>query len=88
MFVIKQMRINKFERKPIVSNRELFIAKGKCPATIESKDTSDCFNAPSVVGASKTKLLGLAKEIGETAIAKQKSAGEATSLPNVSAKDK
>ena len=88
MFVIKQMRINKFERKPIVSNRELFIAKGKSLATIESKEKSDCYEAPTIVGASKTKVLGLAKEIGETAIAKHITAGEASSLPNTSAKDK
>lgn len=78
MYVIKEMRINKFERKPIVSNRQLFASKGEQPATIVSKATSDCFDEPSLQGASKTKLLGLAKEISDAAIAHAKEGEFAT----------
>lgn len=63
MFVIKEMRLNKFEPKPIVSNRELFSACGAKPGTIESKETADCFDAPTLQCASKTKVLGLASDI-------------------------
>lgn len=80
MFVIKEMRLNKFEPKPIVSNRELFVAKGESPGTIHSKDTADCFSEPSVVGASKTKMLGLAQDIASKAIEHAKSDGEANKL--------
>lgn len=67
MFVIKQMQLNKFERKPLVRNRDLFSSMGQRPATIESKETSDCYNQPSLEGASKTKVLGLADQIGRAA---------------------
>lgn len=80
MFVIKEMRLNKFEPKPIVSNRELFVAKGECPATIQSKDTADCYSEPSIVGASKTKILGLAQDISSKAIEHAQSNGEADKL--------
>lgn len=63
MFVIPEMRLNRFEPRPIVSNRELFVAHGEKPATVNSKDTSDCYDSPSIVGASKTKVLGLAADI-------------------------
>lgn len=66
------MRINKFERKPIVSNRQLFASKGEQPATIVSKATADCYDEPSLQGASKTKVLGLAKSISDAAIAHAK----------------
>lgn len=62
------MRINKFESKPIVTNRQLFASRGQQPATIVSKDTSDCFDQPSIEGASKTKVLGLAQEICNKAL--------------------
>lgn len=87
MFVIKEMRINKFEARPIVSNRELFVAKGQCPGTIVSKDTADCFDQPSVEGASKTKILGLARDICVTAFEKHKEGDKAPSLPGQNAKD-
>lgn len=80
MFVIKKLRLNKFQNKPIVSNRTLFKAKGECPATMESKDTPDCFDQPTIDGASKTKTLGLASEITKTAIEKHKTAGESKDL--------
>lgn len=67
MFVIKKLRLNKFVARPIVSNRALFTAMGEKPATIQSKDTSDCFNQPTAEGASKTKVLGLAEEISRKA---------------------
>lgn len=57
------MRLNRFESKPIVSNRALFMAKGDCSAVVTSKDTAECFNEPSILGSSKTKVLGLAEEI-------------------------
>lgn len=72
MYVIEKMRINKFERKPIVSNRQLFASKGEQPATIVSKATADCYDEPSLQGASKTKVLGLAKSISDAAIAHAK----------------
>lgn len=85
MFVIKKLRLNKFVARPIVSNRALFTAMGEKPATIQSKDTSDCFNQPTVEGATKTKVLGLAQEISRKAYEMRESNGNATEL-NVNAK--
>lgn len=80
MYVIKKLRLNKFQPRPIVSNRALFVAMGKKPATIESKDTSDCFDTPSVEGATKTKILGLASQIASKAIEMRETEGAATAL--------
>lgn len=85
MFVIKKLRLNKFVARPIVSNRALFTAMGEKPATIQSKDTSDCFNQPTAEGASKTKVLGLAEQISRTAYLNSK--GAETPKLAVNAKD-
>lgn len=85
MFVIKKLRLNKFVARPIVSNRALFTAMGEKPATIQSKDTSDCFNQPTAEGASKTKVLGLAEQISRTAYLNSK--GAETQKLAVNAKD-
>lgn len=87
MFVIKKLRLNKFQPRPIVSNRALFVAMGQKPATIESKDTSDCFDAPTVEGATKTKVLGFAQEIAAKAYEMRESNGNAEQL-NVNVKDR
>lgn len=87
MFVIKKLRLNKFVARPIVSNRALFLAMGQKPATIESKDTSDCFDAPTVEGATKTKVLGFAQEIARKAYEMHESNGNAEQL-NVNVKDR
>lgn len=64
MFVIKKMRLNKFEKRPIVSNRALFISKGEKASSVISKDTMEnCLDAPHIDGASKLKVLGLAEKI-------------------------
>lgn len=81
------MRINKFVAHPIVSNRDLFVAKGEQLGSIISKDTADCYNEPSIVGATKTKILGLAQEISKTAIAKAKEGDKAKSMDGTPAKD-
>lgn len=65
MFVIQKMRLNRFVSKPIVSNRALFMAKGECSAVQTSKDTADCFDEPSILGSSKTKVLGLAEQVAK-----------------------
>lgn len=88
MFVIRKMRLNKFQPRPKVSNRALFVARGQQPGTIESRSTADCFNEPSILGASKTKVLGLAEDIANTAYAKRESDGAAPSLPKENAVDK
>lgn len=80
MFVIKKLRLNKFVARPIVSNRSLFVAMGNKPATIQSKDTADCFDAPTVEGATKTKVLGLAQEIAKKAVEMKESNGNASEL--------
>lgn len=80
MFVIKKLRLNKFVARPIVSNRSLFVAMGQKPATIESKDTADCYDSPHIEGASKTKVLGLAAQIASKAYEMHQSNGEATAL--------
>lgn len=79
MYVIPKMRINKFEAKPIVTNRQLFASKGEKPASIVSKDTSDCYDQPSLQGASKTKILGLAQDVCKAAIAHAKQGENAVS---------
>lgn len=80
MFVIKKLRLNKFVARPIVSNRALFTAIGEKPATIQSKDTPDCFDAPTVEGATKTKVLGLAAQIASKAVEMKESEGNATPI--------
>lgn len=87
MFVIKKLRLNKFVARPIVSNRALFVAMGQKPATIESKDTSDCYSEPTVEGATKTKVLGFAQEIAHKAYEMRESNGNAEQL-NVNVKDR
>lgn len=87
MFVIKKMKLNKFKKRPLVSNRELALATGERPATIISKDTADCYDQPSIDGASKTKILGLANEIARVAYEKHKTAGESNDLNLKNAKD-
>lgn len=87
MYVIKQMRLNKFQPSPIVTARQMFLSKGPCEATILSKDTSDCFNEPTPDGASKTKLLGLAQQISAVAIAKAKEGDNASDMQKKNAKD-
>lgn len=67
MFVINKLRLNKFQPRPIVGNRALALSVGDKPATIVSKETSDCLNEPICDGASKNKLLGLAQDIGKKA---------------------
>lgn len=81
------MRINKFEPKPVVTNRQLFASRGQQPATIVSKDTSDCYNQPSIDGASKTKVLGLAQEICNTALKHAKEGEKAEQPMQTPAKD-
>lgn len=87
MFVIKKMKLNKYKRRPLVSNRELFASVGEKTGVIQSKDTADCYDAPSIEGASKTKVLGLAAEIGKAAYAKHQSAGESKDMNIKNAKD-
>lgn len=67
MFVIKKLRLNKFQPKPIVSNRALALSVGDKPATIVSKETSDCIGAPSLDGANKNKVLSLAQQTAQKA---------------------
>lgn len=87
MFVIKKMRLNKFVERPIISNKELFIACGEKQGTIISKETADCYDAPTLEGASKTKLLGLASQITKTAAEKHNSAGQSDDLVIKNARD-
>lgn len=88
MLVNKKLRLNKFEPRPIVSNRELFVSNGKAPATVTSKDTADCYNQPTIEGATKTKMLGLASDIIAEAKKQHDSAGKAPHMELVNAKDK
>ena len=87
MFVIDKMKLNKFQPRPIVSNRALFLANGEKPAVIESKQTADCFDEPTVDGASKLKVLGLAEEISKTAYEKHQTAGQSDDMVKKNAKD-
>lgn len=80
MFVIKEMRINKFEIRPIVSARQMFLSQGERPATVTSKDTADCFDVPTLVGASKNKVLGLAEEKAKAAVAYKEKNGNVKQL--------
>lgn len=83
MYVIKKMQINKFEPKPIVTARQLYLLNGEKPATIMSKDTPDCASDPVPYGAKKTQLLGLADDMAKAAYAKHQSQGESKDLnPN------
>lgn len=85
MYVIKKMRLNRFELRPCVSARALFASKGPQNATIISKLGADCFDAPNVDGASKTKLLGLVDEMAKSAYAKRESDGNSPDMPGINA---
>lgn len=87
MFVIKKLRLNKFVARPIVSNRALFHAMGEKPATIQSKETAECYDQPTAEGASKTKILGLAEQISRTAYLKHVTEGESNDMKQKNAKD-
>lgn len=87
MYVIKKLKLNKFVARPIVSNRALVAAVGNKPATIQSKDTSDCYDSPTCEGATKTKVLGLAMEIANKAVEMRETEGHAAPI-SVNAKDK
>lgn len=84
MYVIEKMRLNRFELKPIVSARALVASRGMSAVTIQSQCGSDCFDAPNIDGASKTKLLGLVEEMANAAYAKHVSAGNS---PDMTPKD-
>lgn len=88
MYVIKKMRLNTFEPRPLVSNRELFVSQGAKPARVTSNATPDCFDAPTLEGASKTKILGLASEVVAQAKREHDSAGHTPPLKQENAKDK
>lgn len=88
MYVIDKMRLNRFEFRPCVSARALFANKGAQCATVTSKLGADCFDAPQVDGASKTKMLGLIDEMARSAYAKHMSGGESESMSNVNAVNK
>lgn len=87
MYVIEKMRLNKFQPKPIVTNRALFICKGAQEATVQSKDTADCYSEPTTLGASKTKVLGLAQNVVNSAIAKAKEGEKAPDMQQKNAKE-
>lgn len=88
MYVIKKMQINKFEPKPIVTARQLYLLSGEKPAAITSKDTTECVNDPVPYGAKKTQLLGLADDMAKAAYAKQQSDGASEDLKPTNPKDK
>lgn len=87
MFVIDKMRLNRFEKRPCVSARSLFATKGAQNATISSKLGSDCFDSPSIDGASKTKILGLIDEMARSAYAKRETDGNVPDMPGENAKN-
>lgn len=88
MFVIKKMRLNRFEKRPIVSNRSLFISKGESKSSIVSKDTMEnCLESPSIDGASKLKVLGLAEEISKKSYADHKNGNENHESLNLNTRD-
>lgn len=80
MYVIEKMRLNKIEVKPVISNRQTFLMNGAKPATVDSKDTSDCKDDVMPVGARKTQLLGLAQSMAQKAYEMRETAGDADAL--------
>lgn len=86
MYVIENMQLNKFEKRPIVSNRELFASNGKAEAVVTSKAMSDCLEDPQLDGASKTKMLGLASTIVAQAEKEHNTAGNTTPMEHKNAK--
>lgn len=80
MYVIKKMQLNKLKAMPIVSNRALFLSCGPKPATIDSKDTSDCATDPVPYGAKPTQLLSLAQDMINKAYEMRDTGGNAQPL--------
>lgn len=87
MYVIEKMRLNRFERKPIISARALVASRGMSESIIKSQCGSDCFDSPNIDGASKTKLLGLVDEMARSAYAKHISDGNSPDMKPKDAKD-
>lgn len=84
MYVIQKMRLNRFEPRPIVTNRGVYLAVGAKEATVQSKENFDCLKQPTLFGASKLKVLGLAYDITRKAIEhKQKEGTEPLKTPAV-----
>lgn len=67
MYVIRKMRLNKFEPTPISSPRALFARKGEQPAPVESKLTQDCIADAMPGNPSKLQALALGDEIAKKA---------------------
>lgn len=88
MYVLEKMKLHRFEKRPIVSARSLFAAKGAQNATVTSKLGADCFDAPNVDGASKTKLLGLMDDMAKAAWLQRETNGQAKPLTPTNAVDK
>lgn len=87
MYVIQNMQLNKFENRPIVSNREIFASKGKSEAVVTSKAMSDCLDEPQIDGASKTKMLGLASTIVAQAEKEHNTAGNTPPMERKNAQE-
>lgn len=86
MYVIEKMRLNRFEKRPCVSARAICANKGES-AVVPSKASADCYNTPSVDGATKLKILGLVDEMAKAAYAKRESNGKSPSMPGENAVD-
>ena len=67
MYVIKEMRLNKFQHCPVPSAKELYKKFGESKPLYPSKQTAESIHDTVPIGTSKTKLLSLAKDIAEKA---------------------
>ena len=63
MFVIHQLRLNKFQALPVLSPRALYARLGYMPSKQVSKYTPDCIGDASIGNCSKLQSLALAERI-------------------------
>lgn len=67
MYVIKKMRLNKFQPCPTPSAKELYKQFGESKPLYPSKQTAESIHDTVPIGTSKTKLLSIAKDVAEKA---------------------
>lgn len=65
MYVLKPLRLNKFQPRPNVSSRRLFDLFGYSKPAVNSKQTSENVDAVIPAAASKLQALALGQEIAE-----------------------
>ena len=87
MYVIHQMRLNKYQALPVLSPRELYARLGYSPSSQVSKQTPDCISDATFGTCSKLQALALADRIVTTANQFKNDPDNATPMKRVDPND-